>query len=277
MVLLRKVTALKSNKRSKAIVINNRLERLIMGSNQEQRIKGDNNTQQLITVNGNYNVIGLQREDVINLIQLYCYTDKEQIVNIVQETIESINEEDRKMPDKRVFVPVIQQLSYSLDDEYIKHTYRKLLKSSMNRTKTIHPSFVSIIGQLNSDEIKILNKLPKVANIPFPIIDIRVKMGKQEGKGIILIRNFSDIGYDLCDNPGNICAYIENLERLKLIEIPALLTLINKDVYTKLKQHPAVLNALAMNATSPEFKYEYDEKFFQLTQFGAQFINACSE
>ena len=248
-----------------------------MGSNQEQRIKGDNNTQQLITVNGNYNVIGLQREDVINLIQLYCYTDKEQIVNIVQETIESINEEDRKMPDKRVFVPVIQQLSYSLDDEYIKHTYRKLLKSSMNRTKTIHPSFVSIIGQLNSDEIKILNKLPKVANIPFPIIDIRVKVGKQEGKGIILIRNFSDIGYDLCDNPGNICAYIENLERLKLIEIPALLTLTNKDVYTKLKQHPAVLNALAMNATSPEFKYEYDEKFFQLTQFGAQFINACSE
>ena len=248
-----------------------------MGSNQEQRIKGDNNTQQLITVNGNYNVIGLQREDVINLIQLYCYTDKEQIVNIVQETIESINEEDRKMPDKRVFVPVIQQLSYSLDDEYIKHTYRKLLKSSMNRTKTIHPSFVSIIGQLNSDEIKILNKLPKAANIPFPIIDIRVKVGKQEGEGIILIRNFSDIGYDLCDNPGNICAYIENLERLKLIEIPALLTLTNKDVYTKLKQHPAVLNALAMNATSPEFKYEYDEKFFQLTQFGAQFINACSE
>ena len=259
------------------MIINNKLELLIMGSNQEQKIKGDNNTQQLITINGDYNVVGLQKDDVINLIQAYCYTDREQIVDIVKETIESINEEDRKMPDKRVFVPVIQQLSYSLDDEYIKNAYRRLLKSSMNRKKTIHPSFVSIIGQVNSDEIKILNKLPNVANIPFPIIDVRMKVGKQEGKGITLIRNFSDIGYDLCDNPGNICTYIENLERLKLIEIPTMLTLTNKDVYTKLKQHPAVLNTLARNASSPDLTYEYDEKFFQLTQFGAQFINACSE
>ena len=248
-----------------------------MRSDQEQSIKGNNNTQQLITINGDYNVVGLQKEDVMNLIQVYCYTDKEQIVDIVKETIESINEEDRIMPDKRVFVPVIQQLSYSLDDEYIKNTYRKLLKSSMNRTKTVHPSFVSIIGQLNSDEIKILNKLPNVANLPFPIIDVRMKVGQQEGKGITLIRNFSDIGYDLCDNPGNICAYIENMERLKLIEIPTMLTLINKDVYIKLKQHPAVLNALVKNASSLKLKYEYDEKFFQLTQFGLQFINACSE
>lgn len=106
-----------------------------MGSNQEQKIKGDNNTQQQIIINGDCNVIGLKKEDVINLIQAYCYTDKNQIVDIVKETIESINEEDRKMPDKRVFVPVIQQLSYSLDDEYIKNTYQKLLKSSMNRKK----------------------------------------------------------------------------------------------------------------------------------------------
>jgi|GEM_PF-3431208 len=248
-----------------------------MEKNQEQKIKGNHNTQQIITIEGDYNVVGLQKDDVMNLIQAYCYTDKEQIVDIVKETIESINEEDGRMPEKRIFVPVIQQLSYSLDDEYIKNTYRKLLKSSMNRKKTIHPSFVSIIGQLNSDEIKILNKLPNVANIPFPIIDVRMKVGQQEGNGITLIRNFSDIGYDICDDPGNICAYIENMERLKLIEIPTMLTLTNKDVYTKLKQHPAVLNTLAKNVSSPELKYEYDEKFFQLTQFGAQFINACSE
>ena len=116
-----------------------------------------------------------------------------------------------------------------------------------------------------------------MANKPFPLIDVRMKVGQQAGQGITLIRNFSDIGYDLCDNPGNICAYIENLERLKIIEIPTMLTLTNKDVYTKLKQHPAILNTLAKNASLPELKYEYDEKLFQLTQFGAQFKNACSE
>ncbi len=249
-----------------------------MANKQEQSIKGNNNSQQLITINGDYNhIVGLQREDVLNLIQVYCYTDKEQIVDIVKETIESISEEDRKMPDKRFFVPVIQQLSYSLDDNYIKNAYQNLLKSSMDVKKTIHPSFVSIIGQLNSDEIKILNKLPNVANIPFPLINVRMKIGQQEGKGITLISNFSDIGYDICDNPGNICAYIENLERLKLIEIPEILTLTDKNVYAKLKQHPAILHTLEKNAHVTELKYEYDEKLFQLTQFGAQFINACSK
>lgn len=61
-----------------------------MENNQEQKIKGDNNTQQLITINGNY-VVGLQKDDVMNLIQAYCYTDKEQIADIVKETIESNN------------------------------------------------------------------------------------------------------------------------------------------------------------------------------------------
>ena len=147
----------------------------------------------------------------------------------------------------------------------------------MNRTKVIHPSFVSIIAQLDSDEIKILSKLPKMTNIPFPLLDVRMKVGQQKGRGITLIRNFSDIGYNLCDNPGNVCAYIENLERLKLVEIPTMMTLMDTDVYTKLKQHPAVLAVLARNTSSLEKKYEYDEKFFQLTQFGVQFIKACSE
>lgn len=247
-----------------------------MGSNQEQEIKGDNNIQQLITINGDYNVVGLQKEDVLNLIKVYCYTDKEQIVDIVKETIESINEEDRKMPDKRVFVPVLQQLSYSLDDSYIKNTYQKLLNSSMNRKKMIHPSFVSIIGQLTADEIKILNVLPNSTHKPFPLINLRLKVGQQEGKGIYILENFSDIGYGICDNPDNICAYIENLERLKLIEIPSLMTIANKDVYAKLKKHPAILNILESNSSIPEIKYEYDEKYFRLTQFGLQFKNACS-
>ena len=94
----------------------------------EQKIKGDNNLQTNITVSGDLN-IGLQRNDVINLIKEFCFTDKNQIIDIVKEAIESIDASNRKMPDKRVFVPIIQQLSYSLDDEYVKQVYKNLLKS----------------------------------------------------------------------------------------------------------------------------------------------------
>ena len=249
-----------------------------MANKNEQDIKGNNNTQQQIIVQGNNtNYIGLKTEDVISIIKAFCYTDKEQIVNIVKETIESINVEQRKMPDKRVFVPIIQQLSYSLDDNYVKQAYRNLLKSSMDIQKTIHPSFVSIIGQLNSDEIKILHSLPAVTVVSKPLINVRMIVGQNKGNGITLIRNFSDIGYGICDYPGNICAYIENLERLKLIEIPPLLTLMDKNSYTTLKHHPAVLQVLKNNEHIPNVKFEYDEKFFKLTQFGIQFIQACSK
>lgn len=244
----------------------------------EQSIKGNNNLQQQLIVQGdNNNYIGLRTEDVVSIIKAFCYTDKEEIVNIVKETIESINEEQRKMPDKRIFVPIIQQLSYSLDDNYVKQAYQNLLKSSMDTKKTIHPSFVSIISQLNSDEIKILHSLPAVSVLSKPLINVRMIIGQKQGKGIMLIRNFSDIGYGICDYPGNICAYIENLERLKLIEIPPLLTLMDKSSYNSLKQHPAVLQVLKNNEHLSDVKFEYDEKFFQLTQFGIQFIQACSK
>lgn len=243
----------------------------------EQSIKGNNNSQQSLIIQADNNYIGLKTEDVVSIIKAFCYPDKEQIVSIVKETIESINKEQRKMPDKRIFVPLIQQLSYSVDDDYIKHSYQNLLKSSMDISKTVHPSFVSIISQLNSDEIKILHNLPAVSVLSKPLINVRMIVGQKQGTGITLIRNFSDIGYGICDYPGNICAYIENLERLKLIEIPPLLTLLNKDTYTKLKQHPAVLQVLKNNEHLPEVKFEYDEKFFQLTQFGIQFIQACSK
>lgn len=90
-----------------------------METKNEQKIKGDNNLQTNITVSGDLN-IGLQRNDVINLIKEFCITDKNQIIDIVKEAIESIDVNNGKMPDKRVFVPLIQQLSYSLDDEYVK-------------------------------------------------------------------------------------------------------------------------------------------------------------
>ena len=245
-----------------------------MGNNHEQSIKGDNNSQSQWIVNGNIN-LGLQKEDVIRLIQSYC-PDKEQIIDIVKEQIESIEENQRKMPDKRVFVPLIQQLSYSLDDGGIKEAYQFLLRSSMDKRKSIHPSFVSIISQLTSDEIKILHCLPPVTALPKPLIDVRMIVGEKMGGGIIIIKNFSDIGYGICDNPGNICSYIENLDRLKLIEIPPLQKIMDKSYYTTLKQHPAVLDIIKKSAHVANVKFEYDEKLFYLTQYGLQFIQACT-
>ena len=241
-----------------------------MEKKNSQTIKGDNNTQNIT-----YNV-GIQRDEVINIIKNYCYTDKEQIIDIIKEVMDSIEKENGRMPEKRIFIPILQQLSVSLDDECIKQTYKQLLKSSMSSNKNVHPSFVTIVNQLNSDEIKILNSLPPVTIHYMPLLNVRLKNGIQKGDGIMIIRNFSNVGFGVCDNPENIGLYIDNLERLKLIEIPPFKTLLNKEAYQKLKEHPNVVETINRNgAALPSINIEYDERCFLLTQFGVEFIEAC--
>ena len=106
----------------------------------------------------------------------------------------------------------------------------------------VHPAYINIISQLNSDEIKILDKLSKIAGTIYPVIDLKVKTPNQQGDGTIVSSNFSDIGFDLCDNPLNIGFYIENLERLKLIEIPWTVSFVDKRNYEKVKNHPYILS-----------------------------------
>ena len=69
----------------------------------EQIIKGDGNTQSStsITVHGDY-VVGLQREEVLEMIKNYCQVDKDQLIKIVSEQINLIHENNRRTPDKSV-------------------------------------------------------------------------------------------------------------------------------------------------------------------------------
>lgn len=246
-----------------------------MEKTEKQIIKGDGNKQSIVHID-NYNAIGIQRNEVEELIKNYCSTNKEQIIDLIREVILSINPENGRMPEKRIFVPLIQQLAYNMDDNYLRETFQKLLKSSMSKDKNVHPSFVSILSQLNSDEIKILNKLPPILVNNIPLINIRMKHGGNKGDGLTIVSNFTDVGYGVCEHPERICFYIENLERLKLIQIPPLKTLIDKTVYKRLKEHPAVLHTINETGSNiPGVSFEFDERFFRLTQFGLDFIMSC--
>lgn len=236
-----------------------------MGNSLEQTIKGDGNSQQSIINqynNCNFNVTEAQ---IIDIIKKHSFVNRDQLVDEIKEAISSIEQEHMKEPDKRIFVPLIQQLSYSLDDEYIKNTYKKLLQSSMNINKNPHPSFVNVISQLNSDEIKLLNCLEP--SKPYPLIDIKEEVNS---KGFLFILlNFTDIVFGVCKYPENVCSYIDNLERLKIIRISQL-KIANREVYTKLEKHSSIQNILV------DYKNTgFVEKTMMLTQFGIDFLNCC--
>ena len=190
----------------------------------------------------------------------------------VQEKASKIPEEKLTEPESYVAIPAIQQLSYCYDSEELREMYANLLVSSMNTdTKyQVHPSFVDIIKQLTPDEAKLLKKLSK-KNV-YPLIDVRMNFPTGGYKAIV--HNFTDDGEDVCDCPSNIFAYLDNFERLKLIDIKNDEHLTNDEFYKPLENHPEIKKI--MSESLPEgYKCQIKKGMFELTAFGREFIKIC--
>lgn len=240
----------------------------------KQVAKGNNITQ--VAIKAERLQITLNEEQVKEMIASYV-TNSDVIVKIVKDVIESIPPEQRVMPEKRVFVPTIQYLSYSIDDDVIRNTFKTLLRSSMNENscQIVHPSFGVIISQLNSDEVKLLNSLSISSHIGYPVIDVRLKTSGSNDLGVSIIKNFSDVADNVCQNPNDVGVYLENLERLKLIEIVNNVYLTDDSHYEKLKNHPKVLGFMNRTKGVASVEYFFDKKLFRLTDFGVRFMQCC--
>lgn len=193
----------------------------------------------------------------------------------VREKLQAIPEEKLSEPEPYVAIPAMQQLSYCVNNEELRDLYANLLVSSMNTDKKwqVHPAFVDIIKQLTPDEAKFIKTLTPNISYNNPLIDVRIKNKENRG-GQTIIYNFTNVGIDKIDLPQNICSYIENLERLKLIVIPPTMCLVDTKLYNPLISHPLIVNSLPKELDEgTEIKYEY--KIFCLTNFGANFINIC--
>lgn len=193
----------------------------------------------------------------------------------VREKLQVIPTEKLTEPEPYVAIPAMQQLSYCVNNDELRDLYANLLVSSMNTDKKwqVHPAFVDIIKQLTPDEAKFIKALkPNVSNNN-PLIDVRI-VNKENRGGTTIIYNFTNVGIDKIDLPQNICSYIENLERLKLIMIPPTMSLINKELYNPLISHP-LLTSRVPKTLNEGSKIEYEYKIFCLTNFGANFIEIC--
>lgn len=190
----------------------------------------------------------------------------------IKEKVKQIPEEKLVEPEPYVAIPAIQQISYCQNSEELRDLYANLLTSSMNTDKKwqVHPSFVDIVKQLNPDEAKYLKSLPPIAVAIYPLIDVDFSLGNKGGHPII--SNFTDYNLNVLEHPRNICAYIDNLVRLNLIEIPSGQWLDDPDKYNQLEKHPMIQNPVKANG-EVQISYKYKHKLFRLTNFGINFVN----
>lgn len=197
----------------------------------------------------------------------------------IREKVKQIPEDKLVEPEPYVAIPAIQQISYCQNSEDLRDLYANLLTSSMNVDKKwqVHPSFVDIIKQLTPDEAKIIKSIPDFKNNLMPLIDVKLfdksDINKSQGHQLF-ITNFTTVGLDVIENKLNICSYIDNLIRLKILEIPPTYHLHNQELYKPLETN-SILNQLIPPAYKMLFNIDFNHNTIVITNLGILFKKTC--
>lgn len=187
--------------------------------------------------------------------------------------LEKVNADSIVSPEAYVAVPALQAISYCVNSEELRNMYANLLAMSMLKDKkdNAHPSYVEIIKQLSPDEAKLLKKIAEGGD-SYPLIDI--KLNSTDRGYITQVHNFTLLAEGICDYPNNVFKYIDNLERLKIIEIPFGVRINSDGPYKPLEEYDEIKSLL--ESKIPEgYNWEIDRKKFEVTQYGKGFIETC--
>lgn len=204
----------------------------------------------------------------------------------VSEGASKIPPEKLTEPEPYVVVPAIQQLSYCYDSEELRQLYANLLVSSMNSdTKwKVHPSFSSIIQQLNPDEVKLLTYLNSEASKSIAIISIELTITGDTNGVVTPLKWFSHIYGQIMDIPDNYLVYIDNLMRLNLCDVPGTFLLDDKRYSQILQSESYVSNpystivrqgSIKVTNEDAQVKGTVKKLSLDLTDFGKEFCEIC--
>jgi hypothetical protein len=178
-------------------------------------------------------------------------------------------------PNPIIAGPIIESLRFAANEQTLRDLYANLLATAMDSAtaKNAHPSFVDIIRQLIPDEAKIINKIAKIGCAPV----IRVLAMKKGGLGYITkYNNFSLLGNESgCDCPELTPYYLDNLERLKLLDVRYDRWFVDKKLYEPLLQHPKVKEIEDSIKLDDSLLISIENGMMEVTLFGGQFVLAC--
>lgn len=204
---------------------------------------------------------------------------KDFVSSKVAERLKNVPPENIVTPKPNVAGPALESLRYTGHEEPLSDLYANLLAASMDKATATgaHPAFVEIIRQLTPDEAKLVSLF--LREMPFPLLNVRWEYKepieeKQGGKDVLV--NFSLLGELAgCEFNHLVPAYIDNLCRLGLAEIPPMWAYVSLGVYDPLEKSPVVMDIKAQIEKNPELKAQVERRGLRVTELGKQFANVC--
>ena len=191
----------------------------------------------------------------------------------VSEKLSDIAEQDIKTPPTNIAGPAVEALKYTGHNENLRELYASLLAMSMNKNTSdkAHPSFVEVIKNLSTSEALILQQF--IGKDIFPKVDIQetVEDGKGDINRFINFTLFHRV--DTRINVNNIPTFIDNLQRLGVVEVLRDEYLSDEKKYEALKNDSSI-TSLVQSIESRGNIVNFRKGVIRLTSFGKDFVKS---
>jgi len=195
------------------------------------------------------------------------------ITNSVSKKLKNVSEENITTPPPQVAGPAVEALRFSGHDPNLRELYANLLATAMDKSTIhqAHPGFVEILKNLTSDEAILLQNFSTLNK--FPLIDIKAKSKEASLGYTIVYSNYSHFHKMVkLVSPELIPTYLDNLCRLGILEIPALVNITAPNTYEPLENDIELENVKSRIENQMMRTVEFQRKVIMPTAFGRQFI-----
>lgn len=198
----------------------------------------------------------------------------EQFKSDLEKKLNAVPEDKRIEPNTQVICTALDNMRFCVEEEKLRDMFSSLIANSINADKTnlVHPSYGEIIKQMTSLDASIFMWMSEQPLLPIMrIMSKSISENRQHDLSKSLIWN--DWG-----NTDKVAASLDNLQRLKLIDITFDSHYADKKVYEYLKQRPHIVSLIKMNESRINecCKMDYSNGLIQITEFGKNFLSACS-
>jgi len=195
--------------------------------------------------------------------------------NRVTHKLANVPPDEIQQPKAHIAVPAIDALRYTGTDSDLSELYANLLATSMDRLTAYraHPGFVDMIKNMCPDEARIMRFLAK--NTYYPLVNIKT-ISKNDHSFVIAYRHLSLIGIDAnCEHVPLATNYLDNLERLGLIQVETMTRMTDESFYTRIEEYPQVKKIIDDLKKDEEKEINVEKMRLLVTALGGQFIRAC--
>lgn len=200
----------------------------------------------------------------------------ERNLNNYKKKLDEIPDEKICDVNPQIGTPIIEKLTYTTNEE-IADLFTSLLSkaSNIDTVNEAHPSFIQLIERLSVDEARIIKFLNGKDIIP----SITIKANAKEGGGFnLIVKNATLLQSQVkLIFPQNINTYLDNLTCLGILDISHGFHKMDETIYKPLAEMYKI-EILDNQYKSFGFKsVTYDKSYFQITNYGKQFIKATQK